>query len=239
MGRDTEAERPSGKKEQDTDMKSIASIAAGVFAGFVIASTLPSSAGANIIDDTYGTGAGSFELGTYAGGAFVSLAPGDTTITGWTVGGPGDGVDWLSEPSFNASQGVHSIDLENTVASSISTVIATVIGQTYRLTFDAAAVAPLQQSGTVSAGSLINQAFAPTYSGAFATQTYQAYVFDFQAIATSTTLTFAASGTCCTGALYGPVIDNVSVVEVTAPSAFAVFGLCLAGLGFARRKRAV
>ena len=43
------------------------------------------------------------------------------------------------------------------------------------------------------------------------------------------------------GAPYGPVIDNVSVVEaiaIPAPGGLAILGLGLAGLGFARRKRA-
>lgn len=202
-----------------------------------------SAANANIIDTTYGAGAGSFELGVHSGGGFDSLAPGSTTITGWTVGGPGDGIDWLNEPSFNASDGVRSIDLQTGTASSISTIISTVIGQTYQLTFDSAAVDPLQQSGTVSAGSLISQAFVPAYSasGTFSTQVYEAFVFEFDAIGTSTTLTFAADATCCAGATYGPVIDNVSIVEATAvpgPNALLIFGLGLAGLGFARRKRA-
>ena len=128
------------------DMKNIKLIAAGLFAGFIISTAIPLAASANIIDTTHGAGAGSFELGVHSGGAFDSLAVGSTTVTGWTVGGPGDGVDWLNEPAFNASAGVRSIDLQTFFASSISTVISTVIGQTYQLTFDSTAVAPLQQS---------------------------------------------------------------------------------------------
>ena len=50
----------------------------------------------NIINSTYGTGAGSFELGSFVAvgtgfNSYMAIAPGDsTTITGWTVGGPGD-----------------------------------------------------------------------------------------------------------------------------------------------------
>lgn len=229
--------------ELGTSMKNMKSIAAGAFAGIIISIALPLTASANIIDTTYGAGAGSFELGAHSGNAFDGLAVGSTTITGWTVGGPGDGIDWLNEPSFNASAGVRSIDLQSNFASSISTVISTVIGQTYKLTFDSAAVSPLQQSGTVSAGSLIGQAFAPAYSaaGTFATQVYEAFSFEFEALATSTTVSFFSDGTCCTGATYGPVIDNVSVVEATAvsgPNALAIFGLGLASLGLARRRKA-
>ena len=62
---------------------------------------------ANLIDLTYGAGVGSFEVGNYidGGGIFPSgpgwmgVASGDnSTITGWTVSGPGNGVDWTAEP---------------------------------------------------------------------------------------------------------------------------------------------
>ena len=78
-------------------------------------------AGANIIDDTYGVGVGSFELGNFIndGGipphstGYMGVASGDSmTITGWVVSGPGDGIDWLIEPLFNADTGYHSIDLQ-------------------------------------------------------------------------------------------------------------------------------
>ena len=220
-------------------MKIFGNIAKSAVAGLMLAAAVPLAANANLIDSTYGAGAGSFELGVHAGGQFMSLAPGSTTITGWTVGGPGDGVDWLNDSSFNASDGQYSVDLQTFTASSISTVISTVIGQTYQLTFDSAAILGLQHSGTVTAGTL-TQGFAPTQSppGTFATQSYDSFSFLFNAVSTSTTLTFSADATCCGGATYGPVVDNVSVVaattEVAAPGALAIFGLF--ALGFARRR---
>ncbi|MGB0632591.1 MAG: DUF642 domain-containing protein [Alphaproteobacteria bacterium] len=223
-------------------MSRLRNIATGMLAGILLAAAVPVGASANLIDTAYGAGAGSFELGIHSGAAFDSLAPGSTTITGWTVGGPGDGVDWLNEPSFNASDGVHSVDLQTFTASSISTVISTVIGQTYQLTFDSAAILGLQGTGTVSAGTLTGQSFAPPTSppGTFSTQTYSSFAFLFDAVSTSTTLTFSADATCCGGATYGPMIDNVSIVEtsteVAAPGAFAILGLGLAVLGFVRRR---
>lgn len=93
----------------------------------LISFTFVGSALANIIDDTYGDGAGSFELGTYSGGPnYMGLAPGDSsTIIGWTVGGPGDGVDWCIEPEYAADSGVYCLDLQHTANSSISTDIPT------------------------------------------------------------------------------------------------------------------
>jgi hypothetical protein len=177
---------------------------AGLIAGmFLYCTTLV--ANANIIDDTYGVGAGSFELGNFVNGSgstpyypnagYMGLAPGDTTITGWTVGGPGDGVDWLiDEPgnvfTFNANDGIHSVDLQHLTASSISTVIPTVIGGVYELSFFAASVETYDNTGTVSAGSLTNQSFTVLgpYSASFENQTFQQFLFSFTAVDTSTTI---------------------------------------------------
>ena len=131
-------------------------------------------ANANIIDDTHGVGAGSFELGNFVNGSgsylyypnagYMGLVPGDTTITGWTVGGPGDGIDWLIDGpdnvfTFNANDGIHSVDLQHLTASSISTVIPTVTGEVYELSFFASSVETYDNTGTVSAGSLTDQLF--------------------------------------------------------------------------------
>ena len=125
------------------------------------------SAEANFIDDSYGAGAGSFELGNFVNGGgnpnaagpdYMGLLPGDTTITGWTVGGPGDGVDWLTTPTYGADTGIHAVDLQHLSASSISTVISTIAGNAYELSFSAAAVtAPL---ATTSAEGMVSAGFA-------------------------------------------------------------------------------
>jgi hypothetical protein len=144
---------------------------------------------------------------------FMSVFPGDkTTITGWTVGGPGDGVDWLTTPGFRADSGIHSVDLRNLSASSISTTIPTLTGSRYELVFSAAAVEGWTNTGEVSAGSLINQAFAPSFSFSFSNQIYTPYSFTFTATGSTTLITFQATGPNI-GA-YGPVIDNVNVVAL-------------------------
>jgi hypothetical protein len=86
----------------------------------------------NIIDQTYGAGAGSFELGNFIENSdeFMALPPGSTAITGWTVSGPGDGIRWLGPASAK------SIDLTLNSASSIFTFIPTTPGYLYRLGFD-------------------------------------------------------------------------------------------------------
>jgi hypothetical protein len=184
---------------------------------------------ANIIDSTYGAGAGSFELGTFVNNSdiynFMYLPKGSKTITGWTVGGPGDGVDWLMTPNWGADTGIHSLDLQGSVIgsvlgqnySSIATVIPTFAGQVYKLTFSAAANAdPIYSAnaGIVSAGSLVNQPFTAEFSNDFATQTFKSFAFLFTATGPTTTIEFTAT---LPGAIYGPVIDSVSVVP-TAPA---------------------
>lgn len=207
-------------------------------------SLILSTASANIIDDTFGVGAGSFELGSYvdgggnpnsAGAGYMGLFPGDnTTITGWTVGGPGDGVDWLVAPIFRADTGIHALDLQHLTDSSISTVIPTIAGNVYQLSFAAAAVLVSFTSffnnvGTVSAGSLVNQAFVAPFSATLGNQAFVPLSFQFTATAPTTTIRFTSTGP---NSAYGPVIDSVSVVSsvssVPEPSSVA---LLLVGFG--------
>jgi len=176
----------------------------------------------NIIDATYGIGAGGFELGAFvngggnpngAGSGYMGLLPGDnTSIQGWTVGGPGDGVDWLLTSAYRADAGLHAVDLQHFTASSVSTVVPTVVGNTYRLSFSAAAVSGRSNTGSVSAGSLVNQAFSAPFSASYTGQTFTPFSFLFSATDTSTIIRFAATGP---NTYYGPVIDSVSVVAVS------------------------
>ena len=177
----------------------------------------------------------------------MGLAPGDnTTLTAWTVGGPGDGVDWLIQPRFRADTGIHSLDLQHLTGSSISIDIPTIVGRPYQLSFRAAAVAPFDTTGTVSAGSLTNQPFEAIAGTdfntdgevAFNTQTYETFTFDFSATGASTTITFTGTGFSNQLFRYGPVIDSVSVILVPEPLSAATLGLMsLVMLGMATRRR--
>lgn len=188
---------------------------------------------ANLIDATHGAGAGSFELGAFvdgggisyaAGPGYMGLVPGDNTIVGWTVGGPGDGVDWLIEPLFNAVHGAHSVDLQHLTASTISTIIPTVVGATYRLSFSAATFENCTADGLVSAGSLVNQPFSAPYSSLLATQAYAPFSFTFVATDASTTVTFKCVAASAAPIHYGPVIDDVSVTQDTTPARSHTWG---------------
>ncbi len=180
---------------------------------------------ANIIDDIHGAGAGSFELGNYIDGGgipptglgWMGVAAGDnSTITGWTVGGPGDGVDWLAEPIINADTGIHSVDLQHQTPSSISTVIPTIIGNLYELSFAAATFGDEGDMGVVSAGTLINQEFTAQRSVEVDSQVFAPFTFEFTAIGLTTTIQFASTSQPSTNH-YGPAIDSVSVVALEEP----------------------
>jgi len=204
----------------------------GAFLGATCGLMLP-TANANIIDSTYGAGAGSFELGAFVdnsgGNGYMSLAPSDTTITGWTVGGPGVGVDWLTKPNWGADTGVKSVDLQYLFTDgSIATIIPTVANAVYELSFGAAAVSGYTNTGVVSAGSLVNQVFTAPFSGAFASQVFSPFAFQFTATGPTTTIRFTATGPSTT---YGPVIDSVSVDPVSSVPEPSSIALLLLGGG--------
>jgi hypothetical protein len=206
-----------------------------------------SGAATNLIDQTYGAGAGSFELGVYVPrGAglsnFQSLLAGATTLTGWQVGGLG--VDWLGTPDYAAADGVHAVDLGyfDVAGGSISVTLPTQVGATYALDFMAAAVSgqsSYTNTGTVSAGSLVGAGFTVPFSAAnaFGAQVYVPQSFSFAATGASTVVTISAA---VAGTSYGPVIDDVSVTLLSAvpePGTWALWALG-GGLLLARRRSA-
>ena len=203
---------------------SLIKVIAGIAAGLSLGLSAPALASTNLIDATYGAGAGSFELGTLvprgAGLAnFQSLTNGSTAITGWTVGGVG--VDWISGPGYGVNDGVRAVDLGYFEGGGgvISTSIATNIGSVYRLTFAAAAVPGFPaytRNGHVSAGSLASQGFAPAFSqpNDFGNQVYEDFDFLFTAVATTTSISFSADDP---NSGYGPIVDKVSVSLESTP----------------------
>jgi len=199
-------------------------------AAMILGTLAASSKGANIIDETFGAGAGSFELGSFVatGADFMRLSNGATTITGWTVGGVG-GVDWLVEPSHLAF-GNLSLDLSGDGGDgSISTSIPTSIGTQYRISF-AAYGGGIAQSGLLTAGSLSVPFNAPGTSDPSAA-VFTAFDFDFTATSLTTTVSFQS----VSSDGFGPVIDDVSITKVpTVPesgSSMLMFGTVLVGFG--------
>jgi hypothetical protein len=198
---------------------------------FFLLTAISSSAAVNIIDSTYGVGAGSFELGAYStnsgnGFNYMRLATTSATISGWTVGGV-DGVDWMTSPNNVAQSGLYSVDLaglgfvNRMSVGSISTVIPTMIGFQYSLSFYAYG-GDENHIGNVSAGSL-NQNFLATMNSNATIADYDFFEYSFTAVDTSTTITFSSVDSWG----YGPVIDNVVVVPEPSAAILSLVGVSL------------
>ena len=178
---------------------------------------------------------GSFESGSFTAAGFDTLAAGNTSITGWTIGGAG--VDWIGN-YWQASNGNRSIDLSALSAGSLSQSFSTVIGQRYNVKFDLAGNpdgGPALKQMVVT----INDVDAATFdftTGATsrANMGWIGNQYNFTATSTSSTLKF----TSLTQTPSGPALDNVSISAVPEASTWA---LLIAGFGMvgvsARRRR--
>ncbi len=198
-----------------------------------------SHAATNIIDATYGAGAGSFELGDFvrngSPGHHMHLDTNSTTIIGWTVGGtPGIGIDWVQMPDNAPSNGTYSIDLSGVSTSfaigSVSTTIPTVAGVEYLISFDSyGGVETLP--GTLTAGNL-SQTFNAPGNPDPSIANFQNFQYSFTALDSATTITFSATSLSYG---FGPVIDNV-IVTVPEPSSLLFGSLTIVGLSFKRKR---
>lgn len=205
----------------------------------LVACSDSSLAAVNIIDQTYGVGAGSFELGPYSqnsgnSGNYMRLAANSTTMIGWTVGGP-DGVDWERGPSNPGYDGIYGVDLAGishsgaSSSGSVTTTIPTAIGVDYTISFLSYILGPDPVTGILTAGTL-NAEFSSVGINDPSNPTYTSFQYSFTALSTSTAITFATFNS----GGFGPVIDNV-IVAIPEPSS-GLIGLS-AILGFSLRRR--
>jgi choice-of-anchor C domain-containing protein len=193
---------------------------------------------------------GSFEIGPDPGQFGLNLPAGSTAITGWTVGG--FDIDYVAPGTWNASDGLRTIDLDGSVltlprSGVISQQFSTQPGQKYVVTFDL--------SGNVAGLPLIKQlrVTAASDSELFSydigsvrplirpfTIAYDHEIFLFTATSTLTTLAFQSltppdiSG-------FGAVIDNVVVLQaqtVPTPSTLFLLGISAIGLAWGVRREA-
>lgn len=193
-----------------------------------LALTLCAPVSANLITN------GGFEGGTHSGG-FTTHSTGSTAIAGWTV--TSGSVDWIHNTFWEASEGTYSIDLSGDGAGSLqaSTSFATTIGQAYRLSFDMAgnsdggdAVKDMRVSVNGGTADYLFDTTGQSRSNmGWATMT-----LDFIATASTTSLGFAS----LEANVFGPALDNVSVVAVTA-SEPAALALVLGGMVMTLRLR--
>ena len=188
----------------------------------------------NIIDQTYGIGAGAFDLGgPYVPNGDYEAMPlrvGSTFLTGWTVGGPGDGIKWLGPGSLG------SVDLTLTSSSSIFTMIPTVPGYLYQFEF-------YLYPAHAGENNEVLFTFGSFTAGAVTGDQQPAVHINVSKYANSDqTLVWFGPQNPVPEAGTGPFIDDVSVtlVAVPEPSTFALLALAaLAAAPVIRRRERV
>jgi hypothetical protein len=192
----------------------------------------------------------SFETPTVATGGFTNYVTGSTSITGWTVTGPG-GVSIVSGTfnqngvTFNAEDGIQWLDLTGDGSNSTEGVqqsVATTSGTNYVLTFYVGNTTGGGIFGTTSTVGLdINGAQVNTYENSNTDATglnWEQFTYSFMATGASTTIGFVnldPSGDNSNGLdLVDLEVGTVSTVP--EPATVGLVGLALVAVVFKKRQ---
>ena len=179
---------------------------------------------------------GDFELGT-SPGSYVTVTGGNSTaITGWTVGGAS--VDYIGS-YWTANDGVRSIDLAGNGIGSISQVLDTAVGQSYKVSFFVSrnpdgGLTP--RYGFVDTGGTATQFAFGNGGSSRQDMAWEERTYNFVATSTSTTLTFTADPS-TSASFYGAALDSVSISAVPEPATWGFMILGFGMVGGAMRRR--
>jgi choice-of-anchor C domain-containing protein len=182
---------------------------------------------------------GSFENGVSPPTSnFSTLLAGNTSITGWSIGGAG--IDWIGS-YWQASNGVRSLDLSALAGGRVSQDVTTRVGGRYTVTFDMAGNpdgAPPVKTLLVSINGGASTPYTFTTNGTTSRPAmgWTTYSYDFVANSAVSTLAFTSIDNTASG----PALDNVSISGGNVPEP-ATWAMLIAGFGLvgvaARRRR--
>jgi choice-of-anchor C domain-containing protein len=205
-----------------------------IFVAVTLIFGLLTNANANLIVN------GSFEQGTDPG-VWAQLPNGSTDIVGWVVGP--DAIDYKGT-YWVASDGGRSLDLDNSPGfGGIMQTFATTPGETYEVTFDFAGNPypdldpPIKYMGVSAAGQSAGFFFDVTGHDT-TNMGWETHTWQFTATGSSTTLAFYSLDSFGTehSGIFGPALDNVSVLIIPEPATLSLLGL--GSLVLLRKRRA-
>lgn len=189
---------------------------------------------------------GSFEIGSTDPGAFIHLPVGSTTITGWTVVGPGD-VDYIGS-FWTAADGARSVDLSGNSGGGVEQAFSTVAGTTYDVSFSLSGNPECAQgvktvNVTATPPGTTASYTHDTTGTSLPTIPWAAQQFSFTASGAATTLSFVTND----ASACGPALDNVVVTPRAGAAVAAVptlsewtlglLVLAMGGLALRRHRR--
>lgn len=206
--------------------KSVKAIVAGIVLATAAATAGSASAATNLIVN------GGFVGGIPNGFTTVGVSSG--VIPGWDV--LAGTVDWINGYWPSSDGDGFSIDLNGNNHGKIGQTVATVIGQTYFLTFDISANKDLFGTRVAIVGANSDVIGTETYTYNGGPISYDARSISFVANSTSTTISFESGdgiNNCC----WGAAIDNVGLTAVPEPGAWALMIMGFGGAGAMLRRR--
>jgi choice-of-anchor C domain-containing protein len=181
---------------------------------------------------------GSFETGPNPG-SFLTLNGGNTSITGWTVGGGDNSIDYIGS-YWTASNGSRSLDLNGLNPGSISQLVTGLnAGSIYKVSFDLAGN-PAGGPAVKTIDAFIQSSHPYLFDTSSSTLGNMGWItesFTFTATGTSALLSFTSTTSGFSGnetypTAFGPALDNVTISAVPELSTWAMMLLGFAGIGF-------